>query len=288
MKNTGIGFLHPGNMGISLAAAVQKNGYTAYWLPEGRSRATSERAEEHGLSAAASLEEMCAVCSIIISVCPPHAARETAVRVSELSYKGLYADVNAISPAHAIELADLCAGSGTEFVDGGIIGGPAWERGGTWLYLSGRKAGQVADCFKDTAMLTDVMGDQAGKASALKMCYAANTKGTTALLCAVTAAADGLGVWKELQTQWERENPGKAAAITGNVRGVTAKAWRFAGEMLEIAETVESVGIPGGFHRAAETIYSRLSGFRGAEETPGLEEVICALRSPEKSAGPGL
>jgi hypothetical protein len=42
------------------------------------------------------------------------------------------------------------------------------------------------------------MGDSIGNASALKMCFAAYTKGTTALLSAVLAAAEGLDVRTEL------------------------------------------------------------------------------------------
>ncbi|ORC35084.1 hypothetical protein B4O97_10120 [Marispirochaeta aestuarii] len=281
MKDNCIGFLHPGNMGVSLAAAVIENGYDACWIPEGRSRETLERAEKHGLTPLSSLEDMCGTCSCIISVCPPHTALETAAEVAALSYKGLYADVNAISPVHAREIASLINGAGADFVDGGIIGGPAWTRGGTWLYLSGRSAAQIAGYFRDTSLLTEVIGTDAGKASALKMCYAANTKGTLALLCAVNAAADRLGVLKELRTQWEREAPDKAQKISDRIRAVTAKAWRFEGEMLEIAETLEQADIPGGFHRSAAIIYQRISTFKDAGDSPSMEDVLKALQQKE-------
>jgi 3-hydroxyisobutyrate dehydrogenase-like beta-hydroxyacid dehydrogenase len=281
VKDDCIGFLHPGNMGVSLAAAVIQNAYTACWVPEGRSRETLERAEKYGLTPLDSLEEMCNTCGCIISVCPPHAALDTAAEVAALSYQGNYADVNAISPDHALEIAALFDGSGADFIDGGIIGGPAWTKGGTWLYLSGNSADRVADYFADTSLLTDVIGREAGKASALKMCYAANTKGTLALLCAVNAAADRLGVLQELRTQWEREASDKAEKISDSIRTVTAKAWRFEGEMLEIAETLEKADIPGGFHRAAAIIYQRISAFKDALGTPPLKDVLNALQEKE-------
>ena len=83
-----------------------------------------------------------------------------------------------------------------------------------------------------------------GKASALKMVFAANTKGTTALLSGVLAAAEKLGVRDSLEQQWSRHNPEQTEQTQARVRRVTAKAWRFAGEMEEIATTLEGAGLP--------------------------------------------
>ena len=74
------------------------------------------------------------------------------------------------------------------FVDGGIVGGPAWEPGKTWLYLSGERAADVQPYFSAGPLETEVVGDVVGVASALKMCYASYTKGTTALLSTILAA----------------------------------------------------------------------------------------------------
>ena len=136
----------------------------------------------------------------------------------------------------------------------------------------------MAACFARGPLETQIIGDEVGLASALKMCYAAWTKGSTALLCAILAAADDLGVWHELRGQWERDWPGFAEQTEGRVRGVTAKAWRFAGEMDEIAATLEAAGAPGGFHAAAADLYRRLARFKDAASTPPLDEVLAAVR----------
>ena len=121
------------------------------------------------------------------------------------------------------------------------------------------------------------MGDEIGKASALKMCYAAFTKGSTALLCAIVAAADELGVADALNQQWSSNGSDFAEQAERSVRGVTAKAWRFVGEMEEIAATLEGAGLPGGFHEAAADVYTRIAGFKDAPETPPLDDVVAAL-----------
>ena len=60
-------------------------------------------------------------------------------------------------------------------------------------------------------------------------------------------------------------------------RRVTTKAWRFAGEMDEIASTFKSAGLHGGFHRAAGEVYRRLAGFKDRDELPELDVVLAAL-----------
>ena len=274
-----IGVLHPGAMGVSVAASALRSGQRVCYASEGRSEATRARAAEHNLRDLGTLAELCKTCSIIISICPPHAAEEVAQQVIDRSFKGLYLDANAISPQKTRHIGEMLSSGGIAFVDGGIIGGPAWTPGETWLYLSGMEteAQRIADCFSDGPLEVSLIGDEVGKASALKMCYASFTKGTTALLAAILALAQANGVRAELSAQWERDESGFSAQAERRARRVTAKAWRFAGEMDEIASTFESAGLPGEFHLAAGDIYQRLAHFKGAEEFPDLEEVLKAL-----------
>ena len=110
------------------------------------------------------------------------------------------------------------------------------------------------------------------------MSFAAYTKGSTALLCAIMAAADELGVREDLEKQWARGGSDFIERTQNRLRRVTAKAWRFSGEMEEIATTLKSAGLPEGFHLAAADIYKRLSSFKNAENLPELQEVLQALK----------
>jgi 3-hydroxyisobutyrate dehydrogenase-like beta-hydroxyacid dehydrogenase len=275
------GIIHPGNMGASVAAAVKGSGHEVLWASEGRSPQTHERASSIGLFDAGTLAELCRRCSVLLSVCPPHAAEHVAEQVLSHSFSGLYLDANAISPQRAERISRRMLQAGVTFIDGGIIGDPAWSPGRTWLYLSGPEAEAIASLFSEGPLEVEVIGQDVGKASALKMCYAANTKGTTALLCAVLAAAERLGVREELQQQWTRGEAGYAERTTQRIRNVTEKAWRFAGEMEEIASTFRGAGLPGEFHDGASVLYRRLAGFKDAPSSPPLEEVLAALARPE-------
>jgi len=274
---TTIGILHPGEMGISIAVSALNNGHQVYWMSEGRSDKTRSRAEKHGLIEVESLFRFCQSCEIIFSICPPHAAEEIATSVLDAKFKGFYLDANAISPQRAIKIGQTLEANDIQFIDGGIIGGPAWEPKQTWLYLAGQYAPVIGACFSNGPLETKIIGNEIGKASALKMCYAAYSKGRTALLAAILATAESLGVREELCQQWELDDNGSSKEINRRVTMVTAKAWRFEGEMKEIAETFQEAGLPDQFHQAAAEIYHRLSIFKDSAETPSLQNVLKVL-----------
>jgi 3-hydroxyisobutyrate dehydrogenase-like beta-hydroxyacid dehydrogenase len=277
MSKQKVGILHPGVMGIYAAESIQNSGYTVCWASEGRSPQTRDRAEKFNLVDTATLAALCDTCPIIISVCPPHAAEEVAEQVLAQSYQGLYLDVNAIAPQRALRISQKMKAARVDFVDGGIIGVPVREPEKTWLYLSGGKAEEAVALCSAGPLTACAIGEAIGRASALKMCYAAYTKGTSALLSAILATAEVLGVRGELQAQWSRDWPNFGEQAAERVRRETAKAWRFEGEMAEIATTFREAGLPGEFHAAAEMIYRRLAGFKDAPAMPSLETVLKAL-----------
>lgn len=273
-----IGVLHPGNMGVSVAASIRQGGHTVYWASEGRSADTAVRAKEHGLTDAGSLKGVCDASDIVFSICPPEAASQLASDVKAAGFSGTFVDANAISPDRMESITAELQPAGITVVDGGIIGHPAWKPGTTWLYLSGSAAGSVADIASSGPLHTEVIGDKIGKASALKMCYAAFSKGTTALICAILATADELGVREELKGHWEHDDTGLSEKREMAMRGVTAKAWRFVAEMNEISQTFQKAGLPGEFHGAAADVYTRLSHLKAGPHPGELDVVLNALK----------
>lgn len=277
-----VGLINPGEMGAAVGAAAVNQGHRVLWASENRSAATRQRAEQGKLEDCHTLPDLVAASEVILSVCPPHSAENVAREVAALGFDGLYLDANAIAPnrTRAIEKlvtkggAKSGAKGGAKFVDGGIIGGPPWKEGNkTVLHLSGTQASNIADLFTDSLLHTNLVSDAIGAASALKMVYAAYTKGTTALLSAILAVAESEGVRTDLEAQWgEQFTSGTHGRVTAN----TAKAWRFVGEMEEIAATFEGTGLAGGFHLAAADTFNRLAGFKD-QDTPAIEAVLRTL-----------
>lgn len=267
------GVLHPGDMGSTVAAACAG---TVLWAGEGRSVETRRRAEDAELTDAGNLTSLVAAADMVISVCPPHGAEALAGSVADAGFGGCYVDANAVSPATARRIAERFE----DFVDGSLIGPPAREPGTTRLYLSGASADRVAARFEGSALDARVLaGGEPGAASALKMAYASWTKGTSALLMAVAALAAAEGVSDELTAEWALSQSGLAQRLAYTSIAVAPKAWRWVGEMDEIADTFAAAGLPDGFHRAASEVYERLEAFEDARSA-SVSEMLEALLSP--------
>ncbi len=263
-------------MGVTVGAAVAKT-VRVVWASEGRSRDTRARAEGAGFEDVETLGAVASVADAVVSVCPPHGAQALAEAVAETGYDGLYLDANAVSPATALEIEEAATASGARFVDGGIVGPPAIRPGTTRLYLSGDAAGELIALFEGSALEAIDLEAENGAASALKMCYAGFTKGSAALLLSLRAAARAYGVEEDLLGEWSRSQPGLEKRSVRAAATAAPKAWRFAGEMEEIASTLDAAGLPDGFHRAAAEAYARLAGFRGAPVGVSVEDVVAAL-----------
>ena len=236
-------------MGAAVGEDLLTAGHHVVWASAGRSAETRERAELAGLEDVGTLEALVRRSEVILSVCPPHAALDVAHSV--IGFDGIYVDANAVSPATVRQI-------GGRFVDGGIIGPPPFEPGTTRLYLAGEEAETVAALFQRTALEARVISDEPGAASALKMAYAAWTKGTAAMLIAIRALARAEGVEELLLDEWRLSVPELIERSGSAARSADRKGWRWIAEMEEIASTFASAGLPDGFHRAAAEVFRRV------------------------------
>ena len=274
-----IGILHPGAMGASIGLSLLASAHEVGWVSEGRSTDSRNRAKQFETFTA--LDDMAAWADGLISICPPDAAIAQAQAVYATAFDGLYVDANAIAPNSAKEIAQIF-GAGA-YVDGGIIGPPALSAGTTRLYLSGQHAARVASWFSHGFLQAIALpeSDHANSmvaASALKVAYAAHSKGSSALLLAVNALAASSGISEVLKAEWDISQPGlnQRSDITAKV--TSPKAWRFAGEMLEISETFKAQGLSGDFHQGAADIFASMADLK---DQPGadLDQVIAQILS---------
>ena len=273
---TTVGVLHPGEMGAVIGAELHRAGHRVLWASAGRSDDTRRRAEAAGLADAGDLLVVADASDWLISVCPPDAALGLAAAVGP--FRGRFLDANAVSPATARRVADVVVAAGGEAVDGGIVGPPPTGPGRTRLYLSGPHAADAARLFDDTHVDARVVGADIGAASAVKMAYAAWTKGTSALIIAIEALARETGVAGALHDEWALSQPALADRLAAAARAAHDKGWRWTGEMEEIADTFAAAGLPDGFHRAAAAVYRQAPRPPGGEAAePGPTELIEAL-----------
>ena len=242
-------------MGAAVGRCLTGVGHTVLWASEGRGPQTAARARAAGLKDAGTAAEVADHADIVFSICPPHAALDVAWAVQ--GFGGLFIDANAISPATAREVALMVEEGGATYIDGGIIGSPPVAARTTRLYLSGPEAHAVRGLFDGTPLDARVIGGGLWSASAVKMAYAAWTKGTAALLLAARALARAEGVEDALLAEWTLSQPSLADRAQGAARSATTKGWRWVAEMEEIATSMAAAGLPDGFHQAAAEIFRR-------------------------------
>ena len=253
-----IGLLHPGEMGAAVGGCLVSVGHEVLWDPDGRSRATTGRALSAGLTGVP-FDDLIARSSVILSICPPHAVLDVAGQVAGAGYAGIYVDANAISVGTAGQVAGIVTAAGASYVDGGIIGTPPEAAGHTRLYLAGPRANEVRVLFARSALDARIAEGSLYAASAVKMAFAAWTKGSNALLLASRALARAEGVEQTLLAEWALSQPALAARSEGAARSTAAKGWRWVAEMEEIAASMTAAGLPSGFHQAAADIFDRAS-----------------------------
>jgi 3-hydroxyisobutyrate dehydrogenase-like beta-hydroxyacid dehydrogenase len=266
-----IGVLHPGEMGAAIGGLLAGQGNDVLWLARGRSAASVRRAEAAGIQPVEQAQIMDA--DVILLVCPPHAAVDVARTLA--GTKALVVEANAVSPATARRIGELL---GDRCVDGAIVGPPPSQAGTTRLYLSGHLASEAAAIFRGTSLEPVVLEGNSTAASALKMAYAAWSKGAAALLLDAFALARSNSVDGALLSEWRRSQPGLEPRLQAAAQSAAAKGWRWVGEMQEIAATFAQAGLPSGFAEAAGEVFA--ASPRGQE--PDLDELISAMleRSP--------
>lgn len=243
-----VGLLFPGEMGAAVGNAVRGE---VLWASEGRSDATRARAA--GFADVGSVEQLVRLSDVVLSICPPAIAEDVAREVFGHGFDGVYVEANAISPARMKRIAEL----GPRVVDGSVI-----ASSGINLYLAGPEAAEVADLF-DGDVSAIVLDGPIGAASALKMAYGGWNKIGIALTGQAFAIARAYGVVEQL------EGEGVSADRLGRMAG---RAWRWAPEMEEIADTCAELGLPDGIPRGAADLYRRWERHR--DSPVELEELL--------------
>ncbi len=264
-----VAILMPGDMGHAVGLVLRQHGHRVITNLTGRSAHSIDMARAGGLEDVKSLVEVVRQADLILSILPPAAAVSLASDVvDEMNRQNrypIYVDCNAVSPQTAQEIGKIIIESGGNFIDAGIIGSAPGKGGTPRFYVSGPDVGPMLSLDGKGIQILEA-GDGIGQASAMKMVYAALTKGTWTLHTAIIMAAQNLGVRDALISEFEYSQRAALAAIRGRVPFISADSARWVGEMEEIAATFEQVGVPPDFHKGAADV------FRVLEQTPFAQE----------------
>ena len=291
-----VGLLSPGDMGHVVGQVLVENGMPVLTCLQGRSERTRALAQRAKIEAVASYEELVRRADLILSILVPAVAEKTARLVSEAlretGEKAVYVDCNAVSPATARSVGKIIEEAGSRFVDAGIIGPPPKQKGTTRFYASGADAEHFAQ-LRGYGLEVRVIGSEIGRASGLKMVYAALTKGLTALSTELLVAAWQMGLYRDLVEEFRMSQGQQYGRMKNALPSMPPKARRWVGEMEEIAKTFQDLSLTPRIYQGAAEVYRFVGQTTLADETPetrdkgrSLEEMVEVLALHlNKSAG---
>ena len=281
-----VGVMSPGDMGSGVGGILVRSGLRVITSLKGRSEASSTRAGEQGIVDVGSLDAVVASSDLMLSILVPSEALGFAASAAESIVRTnrhvAFADCNAVSPATGVKIGKIITAAGGMFIDAGIIGGSPRTGAIPRFYASGEHAGILAE-LDGKGISVPVMRGAVGRASGLKMLYAALTKGTAALHASTLMAAKSLGLFDDLIHELEQSQSGTVTAM-GRVNSISAQAFRWIGEMEEIASTFENAGVTPNIHAGAAETFQKISDSSIGRERVGtvdqdrtLEDTVAAM-----------
>jgi 3-hydroxyisobutyrate dehydrogenase-like beta-hydroxyacid dehydrogenase len=287
-----VGLLSPGDMGHSVGQTLVEHGMRVITCLEGRSERTRGLAAQAGIADVPTYGDLVQEADLLLSILVPAQAKAAAGRVAQaVTATGaalVYADCNAIAPQTVCQIGSILTAAGAQFVDASIVGGP--PRGGRSprVYASGPDT-SAFEALSGYGLDVVVIGREIGLASAIKMCYAALTKGSSALYIELLTAARALGVDEALGRELQNSQAAAYQRMQG-LPGVSMKSRRWVGEMEEIAKTFGDVGLTPKMLAGAADVYRLLGSTPLADRTPEdtdplplLEEMIAVLAGQLRS-----
>lgn len=235
-----IGF---GEAGEKFAKSASWRGRARGWdiLPERRA-AMAQWGVETADDAAGALSD----CGVLLSLVTADAALAVAREYAALLPQGsFWCDMNSVSPDTKREASKFVEAAGGRYVDVAVMA-PVDAALAVPLLLAGPHAADVQPLLAALGFSNiRAVGDEVGKASAIKMIRSVMVKGIEALSEECASAAEAAGVFDEVMASLDasEKTGGWAERVAYNRERMHLHGLRRAAEMEESARTLEGLGI---------------------------------------------
>ena len=271
MSIESVAILSPGDMGHAIGQLLKENEMRVLTCLTGRSGRTRELSERAGIIDVPNLNDLVeqsdVVMSVTVSEAVPGLCHEIADAVKATGTDLLFAECNAIAPSLSAQMQKVLNEGGARYVDASIIGGPPRNGSSPRLYVSGDNAAEFEQ-LRDFGLDVRNLGPQLGRASGIKMCYAAMTKGTTALHTELLIAAEKMGLREELMAEFANGHQPVVARMDGWIPSMPAKSRRWVSEMQEIEATFRDLGLTPDIFKGVAEMYRMIGATPLGDENP--------------------
>ena len=279
-----VAILSPGDMGHAVGQLLREHELKVVTCLTGRSQRTKDLAELAGIADVPDLNDMVAQSQIILSISVsemvPSICQQVADAIKATNANVLFAECNAISPQLSRQMEPIITEAGGRYIDASIVGGPPLNGSSPRFYASGDNTAEFEGLANFGLDVRDA-GTEVGQASGIKMCYAAMTKGSSALYSELLMAAEMMGLSDFVKAEFQSSQPAVLQRMERGLPGVPAKARRWVSEMEEIKDTFEHLGLTPHLFQGVADMYRMIGSTSMGDETPqtrdgdrSLEETI--------------
>ncbi len=271
MSIESVAILSPGDMGHAIGQLLRENELRVLTCLAGRSSRTRDLSKQAGITDVPTINELVeqsdVLMSVTVSEAVPGLCREISDAVKATGTDLLFAECNAIAPELSKEMEGVLNEGGARYVDASIIGGPPRKGCSPRVYASGDNVAEFLQ-LRDFGLDVRDLGDQLGRASGIKMCYAAMTKGTTALHAELLIAAEKMGLTEEVMAEFAGSQPAVVTRMEGWMPTMPAKSRRWVSEMEEIEKTFSDLGLTPNILKGVADMYRMIGATPLGDENP--------------------
>jgi 3-hydroxyisobutyrate dehydrogenase-like beta-hydroxyacid dehydrogenase len=206
-----------------------------------------DAARQAGLAAPERAEEALSGAPLVLSLVTADRALDAArAYAAYLAPGALWCDGNSVAPSTKRAAADVITAVGARYVDMAILAPVDPARLAVPLLLAGAAASAAAALLRSAGFTrTTVVGDEIGRASAIKMIRSVMVKGVEALTAEMMLAADAAGVVDDVLASLdasERAKPWRER-VGYNLERMLTHGARRAAEMAEAVKTLNELGV---------------------------------------------
>lgn len=248
-----LGFIGYGDAAKAVAAGIKDEGCDVKMTAWSRSIVKSDEPDENGAIHAGSRQELAAESDVIFVMVPGSAAVQCAEDTAPFLGKGkLYVDLCTGSPREMRTVQEIILKTGAGFADGAMMDTVPKYRHKVPTTLCGKNADEAEQIMRSLGMVITNLGEEPGKADAVKLLRSLYTKAHLACAFEMLEAAEHYGVadfvMEGLASTMDDKTftEGMDSRCTGGV----IHAARRAHELDSAAEMLEADGLSAGMSRA--------------------------------------
>jgi len=216
-----------------------------------------------GVQGCSTAAEAVAEADLVISVVTADQAVLAAQSVAGHLPKGAYfCDLNSCAPSSKLQSEALVTAGGRRYVDVAVMAPVHPALNMVPLLISGPHAEAVAPVLQALPMKLKIVPGDTGRASSIKMVRSVLIKGLEAVTVEMMLAAAAAGVEDEVLSSFEPNFPGFDwdAQSTVNMERMMVHGVRRAAEMVEVAKTLDDLGLDNSMSAACVNWHRNLPG----------------------------